>query len=134
MAVADVTGRQAKAPAVVMIGTDGAPIGGPSGVAPVSGQLTQGAPTGAPFAASAGRSVRLTVSGVFGGATVGWQRSYDDGATWSTQTAGGSSYPAFTAAADEVVDQTDEGGVLMRAAVLSGASGTTAIAYRIGHA
>lgn len=136
--VLDKAGMQAKAGLTIAIGADGVPVSGASGKAAVTGALTQANPNGSAFTPATGRAIGVTLTNVAPGEKVGLQRSYDGGQNWVTQTAGGvggaaAAFPAFTGAADEAVDATDEGGVQVRVSILSGASAATNIGYAVRH-
>ncbi len=104
---------------------------GPSGTAPVMGSAAANGAT-ATFRPAVGRPVSVRLSGVFGGATVSTEVSYDDGATWSPITIAGAAYGAFTGAAAEPVAEAGDTTTRFRL-VVSGATGTTNISYRLGH-
>lgn len=104
---------------------------GPSNTTPVTGTFTASGQSAA-FSPLPGRPVKILLTGVFGGATVTTMRSVDGATTWNPMTAGGLPYGVYTAPAQETVDTEGDVGAMYQFAV-TGATGTTNIAYRLGH-
>lgn len=118
-------------PAVAVVDAMGVAVGGPSNTTPVTGIFTTNGASPA-FSPLPGRAIWATLTGTFGGDTVTVQRSVDGGTTWVPLSAGGLPFGVFTGAAQEPIASEDDTGTLYRLS-LTGASGTTNIAYRLAH-